>query len=388
MDGLFSFAPEGGGPCEPAPGVLRHLQRLTRHFEHDGRLIPYINIYARPLDGAREPTLEFITAKESGFEGVACVDDAARAAILALQLYEHSGSTVALRLAREWLTFVEYMQEPDGRFINFIADTRGTKNLRGQTSYTGGKWWTARAMWALAMAWRVTGDERYLRLFLHSRLAPSSDMKIKAVHALALMELYQRRPDDALCKRVCALCDAIVTSGPGFFRDRIARAEVSVWGYHQLPAVARAGRLFARLDYLAACIDTVSNFVEPVVAGGFYHVYPRVQDHQCAYDVSSLAQGLEELYGATGRDRYRELALDCAAWLDGANAAGTAVYDPDTGRCSDGITSGRASINCGAESSIEAGFTELTRRRLGQGVGFGALGATTRAAAAVSALLI
>ncbi len=355
-------------PLKPAyrsvPGVLRHLYRLTRAFEHDGRRIPYIAIYARPLGPGREPPLEFITAKESGFEGVACVDDVARAAMLALQTYEESGSSAALRLARGWLSFVTYMQEPDGRFLNFIVDGHGAKNRRGQTSYSGGKWWTARAMWALAMAWRVTGDEEYLSLFLRGRLAPSSDMKIKAVHALALMELYQKTPDDALRRRICALCDAIVASGPGFFRDRVAKADVAVWGYHQLQAVARAGRIFSRLDYLAACDETVRNLVEPVIADGFYHVYPCQQECQCAYDISPLTLGLEELYLATGRRRYRDLALACASWLDGANAAGEAVYDPETGCCSDGIMLGAASLNRGAESTIEAGFVELARHRL------------------------
>ena len=158
--------------------------------------------------------MEFITARESGFEGIACVDDVARAALLALSTYEHTGAESALRQARDWLRFVEYMQGSDGRFTNFIVDEAGAKNMRGQTSRTGGLWWTGRAMWALAAAYRVTGDERYRRRFLRGRLAPTSDMKIKALHALALMELYQAAPDEALMRRITALCDAIVASGP------------------------------------------------------------------------------------------------------------------------------------------------------------------------------
>lgn len=392
MDRLLHFElahPHASGPMPDMspgalPGVLRHLCRLTRSFEREGRRIPYIAIYARPLGPTGpglEPPLEFITARESGFEGIACVDDVARAAILALHAHEETDSVEALRLAREWLLFVEYMQEPDGCFLNFIVDDSGARNRRGQTSYSGGRWWNARALWALAMAWRVTGDERYLSLFLRGRLAPTSDMKIKALHALALMELYRARPDDTLRRRICALCDSIVTSGPGFFRDRLAKADVAMWGYHQLQAVARAGRLFSRLDYLSACEGTVRNLVEPVVAGGFYHVYPRQQECQCAYDISTLALGLEDLYRATGRPRHRALALDCAAWLDGDNPSGAAVYDPATGRCSDGVTHGVASLNCGAESTIEAGFVELARRRLG----WGAPGAVEESAAVISA---
>jgi hypothetical protein len=346
------------------PGVLRHLHRLTHSFVHDGQRISYIRIYARPPSSDDTRQLEFIVAQDSGLEGIACVDDTARAATLGFQVYQQTASAEALRLARDWLSFVEYMQGPDGRFANFILDEAGTKNLRGQTSRTGGTWWTARAMWALATAWRVTQDPHYLRCFERGRLSPTADMKIKALHALALMELYQVQPSTALLTRICALCDAIVARGHGYFRDRADKANVKMWGYHQLQAVARAGRLFSRPDYVAACEATVQNLVEPVIAAGFYHDYPREQDHQCAYDISPLVLGLEELYRVRGQPRLRELALECAGWLDGHNLAGTAMYDPRTGCCSDGITGGEASLDCGAESAIEAGFIEFARRRL------------------------
>jgi hypothetical protein len=183
------------------------------------------------------------------------------------------------------------------------------------------------------------------------------------------MELYQLRPEPRLRQRICALCDAIVASGPGYFRDRRGRAEIALWGYHQLQAVAQAARLFARLDYVRACQETVRSLIAPVVAGGFSHVYPHQRDGQCAYSISTLVLGLEALYRVSGRSADRALALECADWLAGHNAAHTVLYDPETGCCSDGIADGRASSNCGAESAIEAGFMELARRRLQEDVG-------------------
>jgi hypothetical protein len=216
-------------PEQQVPDVLRHLHHLTRSFVHDGERISYVGIYARPSGSRREPPFTFITARESGFEGIACVDDAARAAMLALQVYEETGDPAALRLARVWLGFVTYMQEPDGRFTNFIRDESGAKNRHGRTSRTGGRWWTARALWALAMAWRVTGEDCYRQCFQRGRLARTRDLKVTAVQALALLELYQREPDDALRGRIGALCAAIVASGPGYFRDRRGQTEVALW---------------------------------------------------------------------------------------------------------------------------------------------------------------
>ncbi len=348
----------------PVQSVLKHLWRLTSSFPSEDQRIAYVHIYAHPFGPAPDAPLALIAANESGFEGIACVDDVARAALLALQVYEHAGSADALRLARAWLGFVAYMQDPDGRVTNFIVDEAGTRNRTGPTSYTGGAWWTARALWALATAWLLTGEAPYLGRFRQAHLAPTGDLKVQSVQALALMEVYRRRPRTALRRRILALCDAIVASGPGYFRDRPGRAQVALWGYHQLLAVARAGRLFARPDYVAACASTVRTLVRPVIAEGFYHVYPGQQDQQCAYSMSPLATGLEELYRVTHRGAYRDLALRCAAWLDGANLCGRPLYDARSGRCGDGIAQGAASPNCGAESAIEAGFIEMARRRL------------------------
>jgi hypothetical protein len=187
---------------------------------------------------------------------------------------------------------------------------------------------------------------------------------VTAIQALALMELYQLCPDFRLRQQICALCDAIVASGPDYFRDRRGRDAVALWGYHQLQAVAQAARLFARLDYVRACQETVRTLIVPVVAGGFYHVYPHQREGQCAYSVSPLVLGLEALYRVSGRSADRDLALACADWLAGHNAARTVLYDPQTGCCSDGLVGGRPSPHCGAESAIEAGFIELARRRL------------------------
>jgi hypothetical protein len=328
--------------------------------------IPFLHVYARPGKSAERP-LEFIAAAESGPEGIACVDDVARAAVLALQTYELTQSESELRAARAWLEFVLYMQEPDGRFVNFIRDRAGRRNRSGRTSYAGGQWWTSRAIWALAAAWRVTGETRYLQAVERGQLAPVQDLKVTAMQALALMELYRAcASEKTMSGRIQRWCDRILAQSCDYLRDRAGVATIRCWGYHQLSALARAGRLFRRFDYVAVCERTVQQVIEPLVACGFTASTPWQRAPRCAYDISTIVLGLEDLYRATDKEHYRALAFACADWLFGANPARQALYDPRTGRCCDGFLEDlrTLNVNCGAESAIEAGFVELARHRL------------------------
>src|SRR2546430_15181361 len=133
--------------------MIRQLARLTRRLPAAGRRAAALTVYADDEDQA-------LAARERGFEGVACVDDAARAVVLLLDLWRDTGD----RRLRVWagglLEFVLHMQSEDGRFYNFIRDWDGTLNTDGPTSYPGGTFWQARAVRALAKAHLALRDER------------------------------------------------------------------------------------------------------------------------------------------------------------------------------------------------------------------------------------
>ncbi len=356
------------------PGVLRHLRRLTGYLPRTERPAAYVYVYAEPAGRrarvglhAMAPALETILARDRGIEGIACVDDVARAAVLGLRVFEMTGSETARDLATAWLRFLAHMQRRDDhRMLNFILDTEGTRNDAGETSYPGGAPWTMRSLRAFATAWRVLKNRDALRRFYSTALPASPYLSTNANHALAVMDVFETRPDDTgLRVWIEDLCETIVASGPDYFRTISGQDHVWMYDYHQLEAVARAGRLLGRADYLAACEATVANLVEPVIRSGFTHLYPTGADHQCVFDISSVAEGLEALYDATGNPRYCELALECCAWLDGNNPARAPMYNPETGRCYDKISlDGEIATGTGAESAIEAGYLHLVRARL------------------------
>ncbi len=359
-----NVTPRSGG-TSALPSVLRYLESLTFSFERDGRRASCVRIYNEPAADA-DGEYQAVVAAESGFEGVACVDDTARAALLALRVFEQSGSRPALRLAKRWLSFVEYMQYPDGEFANFIRTNSGVRNATGQTSVKGGYWWSVRALLALAAAYSATGTKRYLTRYLRCSLAPIEDGKLQAVLALGELELYRVMPSEELRSRILERCRFIVgRSSDPYFLDQPNTEVISMWGYHQLHAVASAALAFQDGALARSCRRTVNTLIEPDVRACFWHAYPSKQkDGVCAYDVAPIVQGLRALHDATGSERYRRLAIRASEWFYGRNDAGVAMYDPALGRCRDGITDGQASENFGAESAIEAGFAELERAKL------------------------
>jgi hypothetical protein len=125
---------------------FRHLEHLTESIDLGGRRVSIVHIYANFPDYA------WVDAKESGPEGIACVDDAARAAVLYLRHYELNGGS--LEAARGLLDFVLAMQSDDGEFYNFILADHSI-NREGRTSYRSFGWWAARGVWSLALGCRL-----------------------------------------------------------------------------------------------------------------------------------------------------------------------------------------------------------------------------------------
>src|SRR5438445_10591478 len=95
---------------------------------------------------------EHYEARESGVEGVACVDDAARASSLLYRLWAATGNEALKQWAEGLLDFVLWMYAGDGLWHNFIYNRAGVRNVDGPTSAKGINLWQARATCALGEA--------------------------------------------------------------------------------------------------------------------------------------------------------------------------------------------------------------------------------------------
>jgi hypothetical protein len=318
--------------------VLKQLVSLTRPLAVVGPRACGIAIYADHRD---EP----FGARETGEEGVACVDDVARALVLWCDLWQRT----RLPAAREWvdglLAFCRWQQQADGRFLNFILDWNGAPNVEGATSRVdGASFWHARGARGLAKTFRVFGDpsaradfERAFAWF-DVRPAPAD------VRSIQILGAIDAGGHDA---EVSRWCDELVACRSGdVLLDDLGASAPHLWAHIQEGVLAIAGPALGRPELVAAARRSADAYLLPLVAGGFD--LPTVQP----YGVASAVFGLDRLQRATGDPRYERAARDARAWFDGRNPAHAPVYDRETGRVADGIDAGRLNPHSGAESNI------------------------------------
>jgi hypothetical protein len=326
--------------------VLRQLARLTRPIPdaHPGALT--VAVYADGDD-------ETVAARESGFEGVACVDDAARLLGLLCRVWERDPSSEVERWARGLVEFVLWMQEPDGRWVNFVYDWQGRRNDAGATSSVGENFWHARALLGLSRAWLAFGDEGAelaVRRGLEHILTSEAPSDVRSLHVELGLLLLERggRPELEPAVRRWAREIAACERDGTLMNNPDERGSPHLWAHVQEGVLAQAGATLDEPALITAAERSAAALVEPVVRGGF------ARSGTTPYDVSSVVFVLDRLHDATGEERWGALAVDARAWFDGRNPAGAPVYDRARGRVADGIDEARLSENSGAEANIEA----------------------------------
>jgi hypothetical protein len=372
---------------------LTHLQRLTEIVTWDGDPVALVHIYSEA------PDYNWVDA--SG-EGLAAVDDVARAAVIYLLFYDRTGDEQALELARACLNFVMYLQAKDGEYYNFVTDREGTINEQGSTSYKSWSWWAARGQWALATGYRVfrdvdpeyaaqlqaaylRGEEALGRVMgpvgsytdLHGVRIPAwligggSDLTAMAV--LGLAEYHQVEPNSQTRQLLTNLANALANYQIGEAGEYPFAAHLSsagstalwhAWGSHQVHALAWAGQLLEREDWIESAQRAADTFFVRLLATDLINDMAPLPNRrgQIAYGTEVMAAGFWALYQATGEEQYARYAGLTASWLFGNNMAGVQMYDPESGRTFDGIdgsTAFRVNRNSGAESTIEALYTLL-----------------------------
>jgi len=132
-----------------------HLDHLYEEIEVDGTEMAIIHIYSE------YPDYHYVGAEN---EGVACVDDVARALVLYVKDFEYNGNVESLRKSKQLAKFIIYMEAEDSTYYNFVFED-GQINKTFRTSISGFQWWMWRALWALGEAYpTIKNDDEVLAI--------------------------------------------------------------------------------------------------------------------------------------------------------------------------------------------------------------------------------
>lgn len=325
--------------------MLRQLARLTRPVPAAGPSALALAVYA-------DPSGELVVARESGFEGVACIDDAARLLDVLCDVWTRTRDPGVERWARGLLDFVLAMQGEDGRWWNFIYDWSGTRNETGVTSSTGENFWHARALAGVSHAWLTFGDEAAhsaMHRGLDHAVTLSAPADVRSLHLLAGLRLLEEGSIAGIAPAVRHWASEIAACriGDVLMNNPDERGEPHLWAHVQEGVLAEAGRVLHDDGLLEVARTSARALLEPIVRSGFDRT------SVSPYDVACAVYSLDRIARIDGGE-WGQLATEARAWFDYADEAGRAVYDREAGRVADGVDEGRVSENSGAEANVAA----------------------------------
>ncbi|MDN4523912.1 hypothetical protein [Fictibacillus fluitans] len=381
-----AYAHAAGKPSEEeTPVNLEHLNFLNEDVTIDGVDMLITHIYSEA------PDYKWVDA--SG-EGIACVDDVARAAVVYLNDYEQNGNKKSLESAKKALNFVMHMQADDGEFYNFVYEDLSI-NKDGGTSKKSFDWWAARAMWAMGQGYSVfkKADPAYAAQLKDSFMLANKALQKKVnenygeyknVHGykvpawiggydamsnalLGLAYFYEAAPSASVKDSMKKVGRGLDEFQYGSYTKYPYGAHLDwdgsptlwhAWGSGQSFALAKAGRVLDEKKWVKSAQQEADQlFSHLLVTGMIKEMAPTMaKDEQIAYGVNMLTQGFAEVYKATHNPKYAKYAGLAASWFTGNNDANAVMYDAKTGRGYDGLNgvTGKVNWNSGAESTIEA----------------------------------
>ena len=372
-----------------------HLDYLFQKIKAGNKEMGIVHIYAD------YPDFKYVEAKG---EGIACVDDAARADVFYIKYYSLKRNPDVLEKIRMLTNFLLYMQSKNGFFYNFIWKDY-TIDTTYKTSVAEPNWWTWRAIWALAEAQNLflKIDKNYSDLIkpqlnkavqvtiewlnknksdstanfggynLPTWLPYQTAADQSAILVKGFCEYYKLNNSKVVRNEIEKLCNGIMNMQAGNKHVVPHYAFLSwentwhMWGNSQADALLQAGNLLEKSSYIKSAIKEINYFYPYLMKENYINNFSVVkskdqvlmkdmnQFSQIAYGIRPMVMACISAFNIKHNSSFAKFAGEIGTWFFGKNPAEQLMYNPKTGICYDGIVSkDELNKNSGAESTIEA----------------------------------
>ena len=296
-----------------------------------------------------------------------CVDDNARALLLACALNGPGEQPLADALTARFAAFVQHAWNPDsGRFRNFMGFNRTWLEDKGSEDSHG------RTLWALGECARKDASpsrRRWAAALFASALPIVKTFHSPRASAFTLLGLdayCAAAPDDrqagdirrALADRLMSSLASVETPDWKWFEEglaydnaRLSQALMVTGMATQTPGYVDAG--LRSLRWLMTQQTASTGHFRPVGTASFGELRksPRTFDQQPVEATATIAACLTA-WRADGDAEWKSIAANVFAWFLGSNDLSLALVDVTTGSCRDGLHPDRANENRGGESVV------------------------------------
>jgi glycosyltransferase involved in cell wall biosynthesis len=296
-----------------------------------------------------------------------CVDDNARALMVASALNATGERPMSDELAGRFAAFVQHAWNPQARrFRNFMGfDRRWTEEVGSEDSH-------GRTLWALGEC--VRGDPNASRrkwaasLFLEALPAVRTFTSPRSwAFALLGLSSYGEAVDldggsrecrHELAEKLMVILSSVETrdwvwfeKGLSYDNARLSQALIVTGVSTGVPSYVAAG--LRSLRWLMSLQTTPADLFRPVGSHGFGELLspPRAFDQQ-PLEAAATVAACCAAWRADSDLKWRADALRAFAWFLGRNDLSTSLVDVETGSCCDGLHPDRSNENRGGESVV------------------------------------
>lgn len=292
-------------------------------------------------------------------------DDNARALIIACRLYEKSPCQEFFSLISRYLAFLDFGQNPDGKWRNFMNYQRQFIEPEGSEDSFG------RSVWALGHTSNtdsLPSGYRDIASFMAENalvnLEHLQSLRAICYSLIGLVHLYNANVNfveestiASTAERVLTLYKENKTSDWHWFENIITYAN-GIVPYSLLMAFT----VLDEKEYFETAIELL-NFLETFTMQNSYlkligcngwaikgHA-PSEFDEQ-PIDAADMVLAYSQAYNITNKDEYLQKTKICFDWFHGLNCHNISLINPENGGCYDGLTEDGVNLNQGAESTF------------------------------------
>lgn len=290
-------------------------------------------------------------------------DDIARGLVFICRASSVMDRSEREALARRYVTFLDKMRCPDGRWSNEMSRTASIDDPPSNRDHLGRAAWAAGAYSVSDLCSEPEWGHSILKAGL-SWILDASSPRAKAYFLLGISALLNTRPDSQLRDGATKLASQLLcwyktVTRPewNWFEESLtydnARLPESLAACYEISRDSTCLKVASEsLDFLMN-VQTVDGVFTPVGNKGWY----RVGGHRAIYDQQPVDAGASieacnRLYRLTAQTRYRDWSSFALSWYSGSNLKRMAVYDLATGGCYDGLIEEGVNLNQGAESIL------------------------------------